>query len=71
MPPPPVAPPPHPPTHARARALPRLVQDRIGSVGNQFALTTLIGCACVLPVFLFTEGSKLGEPMQLEPQPRP
>ena len=44
------------------------MQDRIGSVGNQFALTTLIGCACMLPVFIFTEGSKLGEPTQLEPR---
>jgi solute carrier family 35 protein E1 len=39
--------------------------DRIGSVGNQFALTTLIGALCVLPVFLLTEGSKLGEFMKL------
>jgi len=39
--------------------------DRIGSVGNQFALTTLLGALCVLPVFLLTEGSKLGEFMEL------
>ena len=41
------------------------MQDRIGSVGNQFALTTLLGALCVLPVFLLTEGSKLGELTQL------
>jgi len=34
--------------------------ERIGSVGNQFALTTLLGALCVLPVFLLTEGSKFG-----------
>merc|ERR1711957_114297 len=33
--------------------------------GNQFALTTLLGAICVLPVFLLTEGSKLGEFMTL------
>merc|ERR1711892_304714 len=41
------------------------LSDRIGSVGNQFALTTLLGAICVLPVFLLTEGSKLGEFMTL------
>jgi solute carrier family 35 protein E1 len=39
--------------------------DRIGSVGNQFALTTLIGALCVLPVFLLTEGSKFGTFVEL------
>ena len=29
-------------------------------MGNQFALTTLLGALCVLPVFLLTEGSKFG-----------
>ena len=61
---------PHP-THAsrppppHATSTPFLSQDRIGSVGNQFALTTLLGALCVLPVFLLTEGSKLGESMAL------
>jgi solute carrier family 35 protein E1 len=32
--------------------------DRIGSVGNQFALSTLVGSLCMLPFFLFTEASK-------------
>merc|ERR1712086_1018276 len=41
------------------------LSDRIGSVGNQFALTTLLGAICVLPVLLLTEGSKLGEFMTL------
>mmetsp|Transcript_9326 Transcript_9326/g.18860 ORF Transcript_9326/g.18860 Transcript_9326/m.18860 type:complete len:258 (+) Transcript_9326:1-774(+) len=39
--------------------------DRIGSVGNQFALTTLLGMLCVLPVFLLFEGSKFGTFVEL------
>ena len=53
---------PRPPRHLHTLLV---VQDRIGSVGNQFALTTLLGALCVLPVFLLTEGSKLGESMAL------
>ena len=59
---------PHPrltPPAPHATSTPFLSQDRIGSVGNQFALTTLLGALCVLPVFLLTEGSKLGESMAL------
>jgi len=36
------------------------LKDRMGSVGNQFALTTLSGFLFCLPVMLITEGSKLG-----------
>jgi len=36
------------------------LSDRIGTVGNQFALTTLIAFAFSLPVMLFKEGSKWG-----------
>ena len=61
---PPVPPRPTPPRPTPLLPSP-LVQDRIGSVGNQFALTTLLGALCVLPVFLLTEGSKLGELTQL------
>jgi solute carrier family 35 protein E1 len=39
--------------------------DRIGSVGNQFAITTLIGALCILPFFLATEASKFGTFMEL------
>ena len=37
------------------------LRDRVGSVGNQFALTTLIALAFSLPVMLLKEGSKWGE----------
>jgi len=34
------------------------LKDRIGSTGNQFAISTIIGCLCLLPFFLLTEFSK-------------
>lgn len=37
------------------------LKDRIGTTGNQFALSTMIGTLCVLPIFLLTEFSKFGE----------
>merc|ERR1719247_415914 len=36
------------------------LKDRMGSVGNQFALTTLSSFLFCLPVMLITEGRKLG-----------
>merc|ERR1719502_2659568 len=41
------------------------LKERIGSVGNQFALSTLIGCACALPFFLVLEASKFGSFMEI------
>jgi len=41
------------------------LSDRIGSVGNQFALTTINAFLFTLPVMLLLEGSKLGEFMML------
>jgi len=41
------------------------LSDRIGSTGNQFALSTIIGTLCVLPFFLFTEFGRFGEFMTL------
>ena len=35
--------------------------DRIGSTGNQFAISTILGTLCMLPVFLLSEGSRFGE----------
>lgn len=37
------------------------LKDRIGSVGNQFALTTILGFLLSIPLILFQEGSRLGE----------
>jgi len=36
------------------------LNDRIGSVGNQFALSILIGAITILPIWGFTEASKFG-----------
>lgn len=37
------------------------LNDRIGSTGNQFALTTLLGFLMSLPVVFLREGNRLGE----------
>lgn len=37
------------------------IKDRIGSVGNQFALTSMIGFLFSIPFVLAKEGSRLGE----------
>jgi len=37
------------------------LKDRMGSVGNQFALTTILGFLMSIPVVLLREGSRLGE----------
>lgn len=37
------------------------LKDRMGSVGNQFALTTILGTLMSIPLVLLREGSKLGE----------
>ena len=37
------------------------LKDRLGSVGNQFALTTILGFLMSVPVVLIKEGKKLGE----------
>jgi len=39
--------------------------DRIGSVGNQFAISTLVGTAVCLPFWLATEASKFGTFVEL------
>lgn len=36
-------------------------KDRVGSVGNQFALTTIMGFLMSIPVVLLREGSRMGE----------
>ena len=41
------------------------VQDRIGSTGNQFAISTLLGALCLLPVWIVTEASKFGAFMEI------
>jgi len=41
------------------------LKDRIGSTGNQFAISTILGALCMLPVFLLTESSRFGEFMSL------
>jgi len=41
------------------------LKDRIGSTGNQFALSTLLGTAALFPVFLLTEGGKFGAFVEL------
>lgn len=40
------------------------LKDRIGTVGNQFALTTILSFAFSIPLVLFREGGKLGELME-------
>lgn len=37
------------------------LKDRMGSVGNQFALTSILGFLMSLPLVAVTEGSRLGE----------
>merc|ERR1712019_221445 len=37
------------------------LKDRIGSTGNQFALSTLLGSLALFPFFLATEAGKFGE----------
>jgi len=37
------------------------LKDRMGSVGNQFALTSILGFLMSIPVALLKEGSKIGE----------
>ena len=39
--------------------------DRIGSTGNQFAISTMLGTAALLPFFLTLEASKFGTFMEL------
>jgi len=41
------------------------LKDRIGSTGNQFALSTILGTLAVLPFFLATEAYKFGEFVEL------
>jgi solute carrier family 35 protein E1 len=41
------------------------LKDRMGSVGNQFALTTILAFLMAIPVMLIQEGSRLGEFAQL------
>eukprot|EP00978_Attheya_sp_CCMP212_P049805 scaffold712016_cov55-Attheya_sp.AAC.2 len=41
------------------------LKDRMGSVGNQFALTAILGFLMSVPVAMFKEGSKMGEFMSL------
>jgi len=37
------------------------LKDRMGSVGNQFALTTILGFLMPIPVMIVQEGSRMGE----------
>lgn len=37
------------------------IKDRLGSVGNQFALTSILGFLMSIPVLIAKEGSKFGE----------
>jgi len=37
------------------------LSDRIGTTGNQFALSTILGTLCLFPFFLFTEAGRWGE----------
>jgi solute carrier family 35 protein E1 len=41
------------------------LKDRIGSVGNQFALTTIISFLASVPVAIALEGKKFGEFLQI------
>jgi len=37
------------------------VKDRLGSVGNQFAITTMLGFLWSIPLFVIKEGKHFGE----------
>ena len=37
------------------------LRERIGSVGNQYALTTILACLLSLPLMLWQEGARLGQ----------
>jgi solute carrier family 35 protein E1 len=39
--------------------------DRVGSTGNQFAVSTILGTLCLLPVWLLTEASSFGKFMEV------
>jgi len=41
------------------------LKDRIGSTGNQFALSTLLGALSLFPFFLFTEAKNFGKFVEL------
>jgi len=41
------------------------LKERMGSVGNQFALTSILGFLMSIPVVLFKEGSRMGEFMEI------
>jgi solute carrier family 35 protein E1 len=41
------------------------LKDRLGSVGNQFAITTILGFLFSIPCVLLKEGSRLGEFLEL------
>jgi len=41
------------------------LKDRIGSTGNQFALSTLLGVVALFPIWLVTEASKFGQFVEL------
>jgi len=41
------------------------IKDRIGSVGNQFALTTIMGFLLSIPLVIFQEGDRFGEFVKL------
>jgi solute carrier family 35, member E1 len=41
------------------------LKDRMGSVGNQFALTTILGFLMAIPVMIVQEGSRMGEFLNL------
>merc|ERR1711920_854427 len=41
------------------------LKDRIGSVGNQFALTTILAFLMSIPIMVMKEGSKFGEFLEL------
>jgi len=41
------------------------LSDRIGSTGNQFAVSTLLGALALLPIWLVTEASRFGKFMEI------
>merc|ERR1712110_150418 len=41
------------------------LKDRMGSVGNQFALTSILGFLMAIPLVLIKEGGKLGQFIEL------
>ena len=41
------------------------IKDRIGSVGNQFAITSILGFLLSLPLIVLKEGSRFGEFVQI------